>query len=73
MLACACVCEGVGVSACPEATNPGRTVAVSGLGGMNVKIPFQDVDSLWPFFAITAFMLAICACMFCYFRRRNLL
>jgi magnesium transporter len=34
---------------------------VSGMFGMNVAVPFKDVDSLVPFFGIMSFMIVICS------------
>jgi magnesium transporter len=34
---------------------------VSGMFGMNVAVPFRDVDSLVPFFGIMSFMIVICS------------
>lgn len=35
---------------------------VAGMFGMNVEVPMRDVESLWPFFTITACMI-IAACI----------
>ena len=43
----------------------------SGLFGMNVIVPFQNVPSLWPFFAIIGVMMLIAVVMGVYFKKKK--
>ena len=43
----------------------------SGIWGMNVEVPMQNVKSLWPFFAILGGMVVVMVCMLVYFKKRS--
>lgn len=38
----------------------GMPSIISGLWGMNVAVPWQDVDSIWPFIIIVLFIILLC-------------
>eukprot|EP00002_Diphylleia_rotans_P009292 TRINITY_DN1938_c0_g1_i1.p1 TRINITY_DN1938_c0_g1~~TRINITY_DN1938_c0_g1_i1.p1 ORF type:complete len:340 (-),score=45.40 TRINITY_DN1938_c0_g1_i1:87-1106(-) len=48
-------------------------ILISGLFSMNVKIPYQDSGSLWPFFIILTGMITVLAFLGYYFRRNSYL
>jgi len=41
---------------------------ISGMWGMNCKVPFQDVNSLWPFSVVCSAMLIIMVSFYLFFR-----
>lgn len=44
---------------------------VAALFGMNVRVPFQDSETLWPFFGILAVLIIIFFCQLILFKRLN--
>lgn len=43
----------------------------SGIWGMNVPVPWADVDGLAPFFGILGFMVLVIIIMLIYFKKKN--
>jgi Mg2+ and Co2+ transporter CorA len=44
---------------------------VASLFGMNIKVPFQDQESLWPFFGILMGLFVLFLCQLYLFKRLN--
>ncbi len=42
----------------------------SGIWGMNCEVPWQNTESLGPFFGILGGMMAVLICMLVYFKKR---